>query len=172
MERPLHHARQIADAIDTVDALAERPVNLELIGVLVEVHFLVRVAAVIVRRHVARNHHHRDRIERCIRHAGAGVGQAGAEMRQENPRLARRPRVAVGRVRRDLFVPRRHESNPAFPERVEQGNDRVTAQTEDDLDAKALEIIRQQVRRNPRLGRGLGRDCSRRNCAHRTTRCH
>ena len=71
VERALDDARQIRDAIDAIDALAERPVDLELIGVLVQVDFLVRMAAVVVRRHVAGDHDHRDRIER-------GVGDAGA----------------------------------------------------------------------------------------------
>ena len=155
MKRALHHARQIADAIDTVDALTERLVNLELIGVPVKVHFLMRMAAVIVRRHVARNDHHGDRIERRIGDTGAGVGQAWSEMRQENPWLAGCPRVPVGCVRGDLFVPRRHKPNPALPERVEECDDRMTAETKHDLDAKALEVIRQQVRGNPCLGPGL-----------------
>ena len=78
MERALDDARQILDAIDAVDALAERPVDLELVGVLVQVDFLMRVPAVVVRRHVAGDHHHRDRIERRVGDAGAGVGQARA----------------------------------------------------------------------------------------------
>ena len=41
-------ARQIRDAVDAVDALAERPVDLELVGVLMEVELLMRMAAVIV----------------------------------------------------------------------------------------------------------------------------
>ena len=71
VERALHDARQILDAIDAVDAFAERPVDLELVGVLMEVDLLVRMAAEVVRRHVAGDHDHRNRIER-------GVGDAGA----------------------------------------------------------------------------------------------
>ena len=49
MERALQ-IRGVVGAIDAVDPLAERPVDLELIGVLMQVHLLVRMAAVVVRR--------------------------------------------------------------------------------------------------------------------------
>ena len=167
MECALHDARQILDAIDAVDALAERPEDLELIGVLVEIDLLVRMAAEVVRRHVAGNHHHRDRIERGVGDAGGGVGQSGTEMRQQHAGLARRARVAVGGVGRDLLVARRHEADPALSERVEERDDRVPAQAEDHLDAEALEILGQQVRGDPGLGRLLGPiDGVRRSCAH------
>ena len=38
-KRALHDPRQIRRAIDAVDALAERPIDLRLVRVLVEVHF-------------------------------------------------------------------------------------------------------------------------------------
>src|SRR6266576_4775269 len=93
-------------------------------------------------------------------------------MREENAGLTGCSRVPVGCVRRDLFVPCRHKPDPALPERVEECDDRMTAETKDDLDAKALEIIGQQVRSYPRVSLGFGRNCGRRNCAHRATRCH
>ena len=151
MERALHDARQIVDAVDAVDALAERPVDLALVGVLVEVDLLVRVAAEVVRRHVAGDHDHRDRIERRVGDAGARVGQPRTEVRQQHAGLAGRARVAVGGVGRHLFVARRDEPDAALPERVEQRDDRVPAQAEDHLDAEALEILGQQVRGDPGL---------------------
>ena len=114
MERALHDARQIRDAVDAVDALAERPVDLELVGILVQVHFLVRMTAVVMRRHVAGDHDHRDGIERGVGDAGRGVGQPRAEVRQQHAGLARRARVAVGGVRRDLLVTRRDEADAAL----------------------------------------------------------
>ena len=66
--------------------------------------------------------------------------------------LARRARVAVGGVRGDLLVARRDEADAALAERVEERDDRVAAQPEDHLDAEALEVLGQQVRRDARLG--------------------
>jgi hypothetical protein len=88
MKRPLNDARQISSAIDTIDALAERTIDLRLVRVLVEVELLVRVPAVIMRRDVTRNHDHRDGVERRVGHARRGVRQAGSEMREEHTRLA------------------------------------------------------------------------------------
>ena len=102
MERALHDARQVGRAIDAVYALAEGPVNLELVRILVEVELLMRVAAVEVRRHVAGDHDHRNRIERGVGDTGRRVRQPRAEVRQQDARLPRRSRVAVGGMRGDL----------------------------------------------------------------------
>ena len=106
--------------VDAIHALAERPEDLELIRVLVQVHFLMRMPAVEVGRDVAGDHDHRDRVERGVGDAGRGVGQARAEVRQHDAGLARGARVAVGGMRRDLLVPRRDEPDAALAERVEE----------------------------------------------------
>ena len=142
--------------IDAVDALAERAVDLELVGVLVKVDLLVRMAAVEVRLHVAGDHHHRDRVERGVGDAGRGVGQAGAEMGEQHARLAGRARVAVGRVRRDLLVPRADVADAAPPERVEHADDGVAGQAEHHLDAEPLEIVGEQVGREAGLASSSG----------------
>ena len=68
---------------------------------------------------------------------------------------------------RDLLVPVRHEPDPALPERVQERDDRVSAQAEDHLDAEALEIFGEQVRGDPGLRRLLGPVGDvRRSCAH------
>ena len=152
VKRALDDARQIADVVDAIDALAERPVDLELIRVLVQVHFLVRMASVVVARDVAGDHHHRDRVERRVGDAGRRIGEARTEVRHQDADLARRARVAVGGVRGDLLVARRDEANLALAERVEKADHGVAAQPEDHLDAEALEVVGQQVRRDARLG--------------------
>ena len=57
-------------------------------------------------------------------------------------------------MRRHLFVARRDEPDAALAERVEKRDDGVAAEAEDHLDAEALEILGQQVRRDSRPGRG------------------
>ena len=153
MEGALDDARQVARVVDAVDALTERPVDLVLVGVLVQVHFLVRMAAVEVGLHVAGDHHHRDRIERGVGDAGRRVGQPGTEMGEQDARLAGGARVAVGGVRGDLLVPRADVADAAAPERVEHADDRVAGQPEDHLDAEALEVVGQQVGREARFAR-------------------
>ena len=64
----LDDARQIRHAVHTVDALAERPVDLVLVCIHVEVHLLVRMAAEVVGWDIARNHDHGDGIERGVGH--------------------------------------------------------------------------------------------------------
>ena len=140
------------DVVDAIDALAERPEDLELIRVLVEVHFLVRMASVVIGRNIAGNHHHRDRIERRIRDAGGGIGEAGPEMRHQHADLARGARITVGGMRGHLLVTGGDVADLALAERVEKSDDGVAAQAEDHLDTEALEIIGQQVRRDARLG--------------------
>ena len=138
--------------LDAVDALTERPIDLVLVRVLVEIDFLVRMPAVEVRLHVAGDHDHRDRVERGVGDAGRGVGQARTEMGEQHAGLAGRARVAVGGVRRDLFVARADEADAAAAERVEHADHGVAGQPEDHLDAEALEIVGQQVRGESRLG--------------------
>ena len=155
VERALDDARQIGGAIDPVDPLAERPVDLGLIRVLMEVELLVRMAAVVVGRHVAGDHHHRNRVERGVGHAGRGVGQARPEVAQHDSWLSGDPGVAVGRVRGDLLVAAGDEADAALAERIEHGDVGVTAQAEDDLDPDPLEVLHQQIRRDPSPGRAV-----------------
>ena len=151
MERALDDPREVGDAIDTVDAFAERPADLGLVGVLVQVHLLVRVAAVVVGRHVAGDHDHRDRIERCVGDAGHRVRQPGSQVRQADADLARRSRVAIGGVGRHLLVPRRDEADATAAERLEKSDVGVPAEAEDHFDAEPFEILGEQVRRDARL---------------------
>ena len=153
MERALHDARQIARVVDAIDALAERTIDLELVGVLVKVDLLVRMTAVEVRLHVAGDHHHRDRVERGVGDAGRGVGEPGAEMGEQHAGLSGGPGVAVRRVRRDLLVPGADVADAALAQRVEHPDHGMAGQAEHHLDAEALEVVGQQIRREAGLGR-------------------
>ncbi len=145
MKRALHDARQILRAVDAIHALAEWAVDLELIRILMQVHFLMRVTAVVVRRDVAGNDHHRNRVERGIRHSRCGVREPGTQMSQQHARFSRRAGVSVRGVRGHLLVAAGDEANAALADGVQKRDVRVTAQTENDLDAEPLEILGEQV---------------------------
>jgi len=132
--------------LDAPRAFHERAVDLVLRRIGVQVHFLVRMLAVVVARHVTRDHHHRDRVERSVRHAGRGVGEPGPEMAQHHGGLPLRARVAVGHVRRDLLVARVDELDGALRELGEHRDIGVAAQPEHVLDAALLEVLHQLVR--------------------------
>ncbi len=120
-----------------------------------------------MRRHVAGDHDHRDRVERRVGDAGRGVGEAGGEVRQQHRGLVRRPRVAVRRVRGDLLVPRVDELDlPALRQRGQHGDVGVAAEAEDVLDASRLEILHQLVG-NQVLHCWLLRASGRRHCRPR-----
>ena len=148
-ERLLDDLREQVRRIHAPRPLDEGPIDLVLRRVRVQVHLLVRMLAVVVRRHVAGDHHHRDRVERGIGHAGRRVGEPGTQVRQHDRRLVRRPRVAVRRVRGDLLVPRIDELDLlALRQRREHGDVRVAAQAEDVLDAAGFEILHQLIARS------------------------
>src|SRR6185295_18481389 len=63
---PLHDSWQVLGTVYPVDPFAKWTVDLKLICILVEINFLVWVPAVIMRRYIARDNDHRDRIQRGI----------------------------------------------------------------------------------------------------------
>src|SRR6266511_3500729 len=114
MERALDDSRQIRGAVDPVDALAERTIDLELVRILMQIEFLVRVAPVEMRRNIHRDNDHLNRIESGVCHASRCVGEAWTEMCQQNAGLPGGASVPVGGVRGDLLVARGHEPDPAL----------------------------------------------------------
>src|SRR5580692_1316994 len=108
MKRALDDAGQVFGTVDAIDALAKGPVDFELIGVLVKIHFLVRMPSEIVRGYVSRDYYHRYGIEGGIGHAGGRVSQARTQVTQHHARFSRRARVAVGGMRCDLLVTARY----------------------------------------------------------------
>ena len=135
IEGTLHGARQVFHAVYPVDAFAEGPVDLALVGVLVQVHLLVWMTAVVVRRYVARNDDHRHGIKSRVRHAGGCVGQPRAKVAEHHSNLAGRARIAIGSVGRRLFVTCRDEFDRGIlPQRIKYRDDRVATQTEDHFD--------------------------------------
>src|SRR5437773_9734661 len=124
-------------------ALHEWPVDLELRRVGVHVDFLVRVLAVVMRRHVSGDHDHRYRVERGVRYAGRGVGEAGPEVREHYRGLLFRPRIAVGHVGGDLLMANVDEFDPALLHLREHGDVGVAAQAEHVLDATGFQVLHQ-----------------------------
>ena len=152
VECALHDPRQVASMIDAVDPLAERAIDLELVRVLMEVDLLVRMPAMEIGLHVPGDDHHGNRVERRIGDASGGVGQARAEMGQQDARLARGTRIAVRGMGRDLLVPGAHVADAAASQRIEHRDHRVAGQAEHHFDAEPLQVIGQQIRGVPRVG--------------------
>jgi hypothetical protein len=148
VERPLDNPWQIFDVIDPVHAFAKRPEDLKLIRILMKIHFLMRVPSVEVRRHIARDHHHRNRIQSGVRDTGGGIRQPRSKMCEQYTNLPGSARVSISGVSGDLFVPSRDKPDFAFTESVEERDDGVTTQTEYHFNADPLEILRQEVRRD------------------------
>jgi hypothetical protein len=130
-ERPLHDLGEQLGLVDPPGALHERAVDLVLRPVGVQVHLLVRVAAEVVRRHVAGDDHHGDAVERGVGDAGRGVGEPRAEVAEDDARPPGDPGIAVGRVGGDLLVADVDELDRAGGHGGQNGDVGVPAQPED-----------------------------------------
>ena len=105
-----------------------------------QVHLLVGVPAEVVRGHVAGDDHHRDAIEGGVGHAGGGVGEAGAEVAENDRGPSGDPRVAIGGVRGDLFVPHVDELDAAVGHGGEHRDVGVSAEPEDVADTAPFQV--------------------------------
>ena len=141
MERAFHNARQILHAIHAIDALAKRPIHLALIGIGVQVDFLMRMAAVVATGNIAGEHHHRHRVQSGGRNAGGRICQSWTQMAENHSDFAGRARVTIGGMRGDLFVTSGDEADTALAEGVQQRDDSVAAKAENDLDSQTFEIF-------------------------------
>lgn len=111
-----------------------------------EVDLLVGMLAEIVSGNIAGDHHHRDRIQGGIGHAGGGVCQAGAEVAENDRGLLGHAGVAVGGVGGDLLVPHVNELDLfALGQRRQKGDIRMAAQAEDVFDAPLFQVLNQLV---------------------------
>ena len=70
-----------------------------------QVHLLVGVPAVVVGGHVTGDHHHGDAIEGGVRDAGGRVGEPRAQVAEHDRGPSSDPRVPIGGVGGDLFMP-------------------------------------------------------------------
>ena len=129
-ERALGEPGQVLGPVHVPGPLGERPVDRGLVGVGVQVDFLVRVPARVVGGHVAADGDQRYRVERGGGHAGDRVHHARPDVQQQYARLPGHPGVPVGGVRGRLLVPGDDELDRAAAERVEQRDVRVPAGAE------------------------------------------
>ena len=139
-ERLLDDLGQQLRLVDAPGPLDERPIDLVLRGVGVQVDLLVRVPAVVVGGHVAGDHHHGDAIEGGVGHAGGGVGEARAEVAEHDRGPSGDTRVAIGCVGGDLFVADVDELDAAAGHGGEDGDVGVPAQAEDVADTAPFQI--------------------------------
>ena len=117
-------------------SLHEWLVHRELVGVATQIELLVRSPPLVVGRDVAGDHEQGDGVERRGCDSGHGVRQPGADVQQDDARLARGSRIAIGSMGRHLFVTGGHESwRPGALQGRQHGDVGVAAQTEHDLDA-------------------------------------
>ena len=107
MKRLVDDLREQVRPIDTPGAFHKRTIDLILRSVRMQVHFLMRVLAVVVTRHIAGNDDHRNGIERCVGDARRRVRQPRPEVAQHDARLASSPahsrRQRVPRSVRDAY---------------------------------------------------------------------
>src|SRR5262249_10534412 len=146
MERLVDDFRKEIGSIDAPGALDKGAVDLELRGIRVEIHFLMRMLAIEMRRDISGNHDHRNRIERGRCNARCRVREPWPEVREYNAGLSAGTRVAIGRVRSNLLMPGIHEPNGAALELAQHRDVRVTAQAKDVLDAAGFEIAHELAR--------------------------
>ena len=102
-----------------------------------DVHFLKRVGAQQLARHIAGDADDGNRIEHGRGNAGDQVGRAGTAGGNGHAHLARGARVAVGHVRRALLVAHQDVADGKLAQRVVRRQNRAARIAEDGVDAFA-----------------------------------
>ena len=111
------------------------------------VRFLERVGADQVRRDLAGDDDDRDRIHQRIGEPGDDVRRAGTGCDEHDARLARRPRIAFGGMRRAAFLADEDVADTLLLEqRVVDRQDGAAGIAEHDLDAEIAQRLDQYVR--------------------------
>ena len=139
-ERLLDDLGQQLGLVDAPAPLDERPIDLVLRGVGVQVDLLMRVPAVVVGGHVAGDHDHGDAIEGRIGHAGGSVGESGAEVAEYDRGTTGDARIPICCVGSYLLVADVDELDAAAGHGGEHGDVGVPAQAEHVADTALLEI--------------------------------
>ena len=137
------------ECIEVIQSMTSRPLNeltpeedFILGAIRMHIHFLMRMLAEIIARHVARDEHERDGIERRIGNAGYGVGDAGAKVRKDNGGLMLYAGIAVRRGCGDLLMAHGDILDLlAAGERIQKADDGMSAKAEDVFYAAAFQVI-------------------------------
>jgi len=112
MKCTFHYAWQIFGSTDSVDALAKGTTDFELIRIQMEIHFLMRMPAVIIRLNITDDGNERNRIQCCVRKTCYRVRQSRPDVKENHSRLSGRSRIPVSRVRCELFMAGGNKSDP------------------------------------------------------------
>ena len=129
MKRFLDRQRNVFGSFHQEAVLHYRPGDTHHIG------FLEGVLANQVRLHLAGKHHDGYGVHVGGGDAGNGIGGARPGGHQHNPRLARRPGIAIGGVSSGLLMPHQDVRNlRVLEQRVVNMQDRATGIAEDELD--------------------------------------
>ena len=136
----MHDARELVDVLHEIIVLGAGPRDAGGVG------FLEGVVADQVRRHLAGQADHRDRIHQRIGEAGHGVGRARAGGHQHHADLAGRARIAFGGMHRRLLVAHQDVAQLVLlEERVVDRQHRAARIAEDDLDVLVDQGFHQQI---------------------------
>src|SRR5215475_10704149 len=101
-----------------------------------QIDLLMRMAPMVVRLNITNDRNQWYGIQRRIGQTGNRVSQPRPDVEKNHSGLSRRSGVSIRGVSRDLFMTSSDESDSTTAERIEHLNDGVTAQSENDFDAK------------------------------------
>ncbi len=135
VERLPEHGRDVLGARDEIVVLGDGERHARDVGL------LKRVAPDVLRRDLAGDAHHRNRVEHRRRDAGDEVGRARTGGGDAHAHAARRARVPVGHVSRTLLVPNEDVTDRRLEHRVVGRHDRAARIAEDDVDAFSGENV-------------------------------
>ncbi len=141
MKRLMHHAAEVAGGLHQIIMLGA------VAGDADRVRLLKRIRSDQVRRDLAGDDHHRDRIHQRVGDAGDGIGRSGAGGDEHDAGLAGGAGIALCRMRRRLFVAHQDVADLLLVEdRVVNRKHRAAGIAEHDLHTEVGQRLDQNVR--------------------------